>query len=125
RCAESFQWTATDKNQDILTYDLYYRAENERTWKLLKKDLEDNFYTINSDTLPDGTYVVRVVANDSPSNPPEIALRGEMESHPFIIDNTPPEVTMALDRIENRKTYIAIETADKTSTLNQVDVEID
>src|SRR5207247_849407 len=40
RGAQSFQWTATDKNLDTLTYDLYYRAENERTWKSLKKDLE-------------------------------------------------------------------------------------
>jgi hypothetical protein len=125
RGAQSFQWTAADKNQDMLTYDLYYRAENERTWKVLKKDLEDNFYTINSDTLPDGTYIVRVVASDSPSNPPEIALKGEMESHTFIIDNTPPEVTMRLDRIENRKAYIAIDAADKTSTLNQAEVAID
>jgi hypothetical protein len=125
RGAVSFQWTVTDKNQDMLTYDLYYRAENERTWKVLKKDLEDTFYTINSDTLPDGTYVVRVVASDAPSNPPEIALRGEMESHSFIIDNTPPEVTMKLERIENRKAYIAIEAADATSTLNQAEVAID
>jgi len=125
RGAQSFQWTATDKNQDILTYDLYYRAENERTWKVLKKDLDDNFYTINSDTLPDGTYVVRVVASDSPSNPPELAFRGEMESHPFIIDNTPPEVTMKMERIENRKAYIAIDAVDKTSTLNQAEVAID
>src|ERR1051326_2907581 len=125
RGAQSFQWTATDKNQDTLTYDLYYRAENERTWKVLKKDLEDNFYMINSDTLPDGTYVVRVVAAASPSNPPEIALRGEMESHSFIIDNTPPEVKMKLERVENRKGYIAIEATDATSTLNQAEVAID
>jgi hypothetical protein len=125
RGAQSFQWTATDKNQDMLIYDLYYREENERTWKVLKKDLEDNFYTINSDTLPDGTYVVRVVASDSPSNPPEMALRGEMESHTFIIDNTPPEVTMKLDRVQNRKAFIAIEAADKTSTLNQAEVALD
>ena len=52
-----------------LTYDVYYRGESERTWKLLKKGLEENFYTINSDALPDGTYVLRVVASDSPSNP--------------------------------------------------------
>jgi len=125
RGAESFQWSATDKNQDILTYDLYYRAENERTWKLLKKDLEDNFYTINSDTLPDGTYIVRVVASDQPSNPPDIALRGEMESRPFIIDNTPPVVTMALDRVEGRRARIAIDAADQTSTLTQAEVAID
>jgi len=125
RGAESFQWTATDKNQDVLTYDLYYRAENERTWKLLKKDLEDNFYTINSDTLPDGTYIVRVVANDQPSNPPEIALRGEMESRPFIIDNTPPVVSMVLERVEGRRAHIAIDAADQTSTLTQAEVAVD
>ena len=125
RGTQSFQWTASDKNQDTLIYDLYYRADNERTWKLLKKDLEDNFYTINSDTLPDGTYVVRVVASDQPSNPVDVALRGEMESHPFIIDNTPPVVTMTLERIENRRARIAIDAADQTSTLNQAEVAID
>jgi len=125
RGAQSFQWSATDKNQDILTYDLYYRAENERTWKVLKKDLEDSFYTINSDTLPDGTYIVRVVASDQPSNPPDIALRGEMESRPFIIDNTPPTVTMTLERIENRRARVAIEAVDQTSTLTQAEVAID
>ncbi len=125
RGAQSFQWAATDKNQDILTYDLYYRADNERTWKVLKKDLEDNFYTINSDTLPDGVYVVRVVANDQPSNPPDIALKGEMESRTFTIDNTPPTVTMTLDRIENRKVRVAIEVVDQTSTVNQAEVAVD
>ena len=125
RGAQSFQWTATDKNQDTLTYDLYYRAENERTWKSLKKDLEDNFYTINSDTLPDGTYTVRVVASDQPSNPPDLALRGEMESRPFTIDNTPPVVTMSLERTENRRIRIAIEAVDQTSTLSQAEIAID
>jgi hypothetical protein len=125
RGAQSFQWTATDKNQDTLEYDIYYRADNERTWKILKRDLEDNFYTISSDTLPDGTYVVRVVASDQPSNPPELSLRGELESRPFTIDNTPPVVTMTLDRIENRRARVAIEVADQTSTLTQAEIAID
>jgi hypothetical protein len=125
RGAQSFQWTATDKNQDTLTYDLYYREENERTWKLLKRDVEDNFFTINSDTLPDGTYVVRVVASDAPSNPPEIALKGEMESRTFIIDNTPPVVTMKLDGIDGRRARVAIDAADQTSTLSQAEVAVD
>jgi hypothetical protein len=125
RGAQSFQWNATDKNQDTLSYDIYYRADTERTWKLLKRDLEDNFYTISSDTLPDGTYVVRVVASDQPSNPPEIALKGEMESRPFTIDNTPPVVTMSLERIENKKVRVAIEAVDQTSTLSQAEVAVD
>jgi hypothetical protein len=125
RGAQSFQWNATDKNQDTLAYDIYFRADNERTWKVLKRDLEDNFYTISSDTLPDGTYVVRIVASDQPSNPPDLTLRGEMESRPFIIDNTPPVVTMTLDRLENRHARVAIEAADQTSTLTQAEVAID
>jgi len=125
RGAQSFQWTATDKNQDTLSFDIYYRADNERTWKLLKRDVEDNFYTISSDTLPDGTYVVRVVASDLASNPPDLAKRGEMESRPFTIDNTPPQVTMKLDRMENRKARVAIEAADQTSTLSQAEIAVD
>jgi hypothetical protein len=125
RGAQSFQWTATDKNRDILNYDLYYRGDNERNWKPLKKDLEDNFYSISSDTLPDGTYVVKVVASDQQSNPPELALRGEMESRPFTIDNTPPLVTMMLEGISNRRARIAIEAVDQTSTLTQAEIAID
>jgi hypothetical protein len=48
-----------------------------------------------------------------------------MESHPFIIDNTPPVVTMSLDRIENRRARVAIEAADQTSTLTQAEIAID
>ncbi|MBI2150634.1 MAG: hypothetical protein HYU27_08530 [Acidobacteria bacterium] len=105
RGAQSFQWTATDRNQDTLTYDLYYRGENERTWKVLKRDF--------------------VGANDQPSNPTELALRGEMESRPFSIDNTPPAVTIKLEAIEKNRARIAIEAGDQTSTLNQAEVAID
>ena len=125
RGSQSFQWTAVDKNQDSLVYDLYYRGDAERTWKALKRDLDDTFYTINSDTLPDGNYVVRVVASDQPSNPAELMLRGEMESRPFSIDNTPPAVNLKLETIEKGRVRVAIDAADQTSTLNQAEVAID
>jgi len=125
RGSQSFQWTATDRNQDALAYDLYYRGENERTWKVLRNDLEENFYMINSDTLPDGNYVVRVVANDQPTNPPDLVLRGDMESRPFSIDNTPPVSTLRLENIDRGRVRIAIEAVDQTSTLNQAQVSID
>jgi hypothetical protein len=123
--AQSFQWTATDKNQDTLSYDLYYRGENERTWKVLKKTLDENFYMVNSDTLPDGTYVVRVVATDQPSNPIDTSLNGDMESRPFSIDNTPPVTTMKLESIDKVRVRIAIDAVDQTSTLNQAEVSVD
>jgi sugar lactone lactonase YvrE len=125
RGAQSFQWTAADKNQDLLRYDLFYHGDNERNWKPLKTDLEDTFFTINSDTLPDGTYVVRVAASDHLSNPANIALTGGIESRPFSIDNTPPAATLRQENIEGRRVRIAIDAADPTSTLNQAEVSID
>jgi hypothetical protein len=123
--AQSFQWNASDRNQDALQYDLYYRGESERSWKLLKKDLEDTFYTINSDTLPDGVYVARIVASDLPSNPAALALTGEMESRPFTIDNTPPTVAMKQESVSGGRVRIAIDAADATSTLNQAEIAVD
>src|SRR5262249_27431717 len=123
--SQAFQWTASDRNQDILLYDIYYRGESERTWKLLKKDLDDNFYTINSGTIPDGTYVLRVVASDLPSNPASIALTGELETRPFTIDNTPPTVVVRQESVSGGRVRVAIDAADVTSTLNQAEISVD
>ena len=123
--AQSFQWVALDKNEDTLQYDLYYRAESATSWVLLKKNVEDSFYSINSDTLPDGTYMVRLVASDTVSNTPENALTGERESRPFTIDNTAPEVNIKQDGISGGRVRVAIEAADLTSTLSQAEVSVD
>jgi len=123
--AQSFQWVAVDKNEDTLQYDLYYRADGATNWVLLKKNVEDSFYTINSDTLPDGTYVVRLVASDILSNTPDSALAGERESRPFTIDNTPPEVTAKQDGLNGGRVRVAIEAADLTSTLSQAEISVD
>ena len=123
--AQSFQWVAIDKNDDALQYDLYYRADGAANWNLLKKNVEDSFYTINSDTLPDGTYLVRLVASDILSNTPENALSGERESRPFTIDNTPPEVTAKQDGLNGGRARVAIEAADLTSTLTQAEISVD
>ena len=123
--AQSVQWVALDKNDDTLQYDLYYRPEGGRTWMPLKKNVEDSFYTINSDTLPDGAYVVRLLVSDALSNTPETALTGELESRPFTIDNTPPAVTIKQENVSNGRVRIAIEAADSTSTLSQAEVSVD
>jgi len=123
--AQSFQWVALDKNEDTLTYDLYYRGESERNWIQMKKDVEDSFVTINSDTLPDGMYVLRLVASDALSNTPENALTGELESRPFLIDNTPPTVTLKQDGINGGRVRVAIDAADATSTVNQAEIAVD
>ncbi len=50
-------------------------------------------YAWNTSDIPDGTYVVKVVASDKLSNPTG-ALTGEAVSEPFVVCNTPPSVTV-------------------------------
>jgi hypothetical protein len=124
--AQAFQWTATDRNNDLLRFDLYYREVSEKAWKLLKADLDDNFFTIESDGLPDGSYILRVVANDMLSNPVGTALTGEMEGRPFIVDNTPPVVKLReLGRELSGTAQIGIEASDATSTLVDAQIAVD
>ncbi|HKW62881.1 MAG TPA: hypothetical protein VJN89_10075 [Candidatus Acidoferrum sp.] len=83
-------WTAHDDNDDELQYTVYFRGENEKEWKLLKDKLDQKFYSFDTTALADGAYYLKIVASDSPSNPPAAALTAERESERFEVDNTPP-----------------------------------
>ncbi|MEO7144312.1 MAG: PQQ-binding-like beta-propeller repeat protein, partial [Bryobacteraceae bacterium] len=87
-------WQADDPDGDKLVYAVYFRAEEQHEWILLKSNLYENTYTIDADALADGRYDFRVVASDSPSNPPLSARQSEAVSAPVLIDNTPPVVTL-------------------------------
>lgn len=88
----SVVWTARDDNDDDLRFAIYYRGESEHEWKLLKDNLDQKFYSWDTTTLPDGAYYLKIVANDSVSNSPALALKTERESERFEVDNTPPVV---------------------------------
>ena len=85
-------WSAHDDNDDDLLFSVYYRGENEREWKLLKDKLDQKFYSWDTTTLPDGAYYLKIVATDSPSNPPALTLTAERVSERFEVDNTPPVI---------------------------------
>ena len=87
-------WVAGDVNGDELTYALYFRGRDEKTWKLLEEDLTSPIYRWDTESAPEGTVQVRVVASDHPSNPPSLALSSEKISEPFDIDHTPPAVRL-------------------------------
>jgi hypothetical protein len=89
---QSVLWTADDANDDQLEFAIYFRGENETTWKLLKDKLDTRFYSWDTTTMPDGAYYLKVVASDAPSNPNGEGLSSERESDRFIVDNTPPSI---------------------------------
>lgn len=95
RGARSFTWTAEDRNDDTLVYDVLYKEDGDETYRPLAKNIEENFYSIDGASLPDGRYTIKVVAKDSPANPSNTAASGELISEPFEIDNTQPEVSVS------------------------------
>jgi hypothetical protein len=126
RGARSIQWQAEDRNGDSLEYTVYYRALNERTFRLLKDKLKDNFFTIDGATLADGRYIIRVVASDAPDNPPGKALTGERLSEPLDIDNTPPVVrVVGQPQISANSIRLSFDVEDATGRVKRADVSID
>lgn len=119
------RWSAHDDNDDDLTYSVYYRGDNEQSWKLLKSDLTDRFYSFESGLLPDGGYTIRVTATDSPSHTPEEALSDSLESARFEVDNTPPRIENLAARVEGPQLHITFRAIDDFSPLKRAEYSLD
>ncbi len=89
---EGARWLASDENNDTLVYRVEIRGVKESGWKLLKENVKEKYLSWDTAAFPDGEYVLRVTASDSPSNPPDQALTASLVSDPFLIDNTPPQI---------------------------------
>ena len=76
-------------------------------------------------SVPDGRYVVRVVASDAPSNSPATALTGDMESAAFDVDNVPPRIAVTSVQRQGGKTTVMFEVRDDMSAVQRVDYSLD
>ncbi|MFH1231886.1 MAG: hypothetical protein V1709_10370 [Planctomycetota bacterium] len=86
---------AKDPDNDILSYRIYYRNENQKVWILLNQEqpgglITANEYNWNIDSLPDGRYFIRLEATDEKVNPQGAELKDEKVSEAVIVDNTKP-----------------------------------
>jgi sugar lactone lactonase YvrE len=123
--AQSFTWKASDDNEDILEYSLYFKGEQDSDWKLLEKNLSDTFYTLNAASLPDGVYRLKVVANDAFSNPYDKFLIGERISDPFVMVNTTPRVEIAGNKVTGRKVNIQFRASTQIGCIATAEFSID
>lgn len=124
--ARSLQWQADDRNGDALEFAIYFRSENETSFRLLKDNLRDNFYTVDGAALADGRYVFKVVASDARDNPAGQALMGERISEPVDIDNTPPIVRSEGEpKVVGDRMHAVIEATDLTGMITHSDVSVD
>ena len=111
------RWAAKDDNGDTLTYTVQIRGEKETEWKLLKDKVRDKQLSWDSTAFPDGEYRVRVIASDAPDNPLEQALTDELVGEPFLIDNTPPQLTGLVASAAGGKLNVRWKAADALSAI--------
>lgn len=122
---QTLQWRASDENEDDLTYDVLYRREGETAWKTLRRGIQDQILVWDTTTVPNGTYIVRIVASDSPSNPADSALAGEMDSAAFEIDNGAPAITAQTPTVAGGRTTVAFDVRDDNSPISKVEYSLD
>jgi len=122
--ARTISWSANDPNIDDLSYSVYYRAQKGKTWKALERGLFETYYTIDGVSLPDGSYQVKVVVTDAPSNPANEARENEIVSKPFVIANSTPVVTLNATRIEGRSISLPFVTKTQGSTIYQAEYAV-
>jgi len=121
----TFAWRGEDENRDSLTYDVEYRREGETSWKTLKRGLVETILVWDTTSLPNGRYIVRVVASDAPSNSPTTALTGSTESIAFDIDNAPPTIQLGGTRRDGSRTTVSFEVRDGESAVLKVEYSLD
>jgi hypothetical protein len=122
---ETLVWKADDENDDDLVYDLMYRREGESAWKPLRRNVTDSILVWDTTTVPNGTYFVKVIASDSPSNPLGTALAGELDSSAFEIDNTAPDIIVSGVKLDRGKTVISFDVKDDHSPIQRVEFSQD
>lgn len=121
----TFVWRAEDDNRDDLLYDVLYRREGDTTWRVLKKELPEAILAWDTTSVPNGRYILRVAASDSPSNSPATALTGSLDSATFDIDNTPPSIVGTGSRRDGARTILAFEVRDQDSVVQRVEYSVD
>lgn len=119
------RWNAHDDNDDQLVFSVYYRGDNDKRWLLLKDNLTDRFYSFDAGLLPDGGYVIKVVASDAPSHSPDEALTAEKQSPRFEVDTTPPRIDYLNAGYDAGQLHITFRAVDGFSPIKRAEYSVD
>ena len=119
------KWNVHDENDDQLVYSIYYRGDGQKRWLLLKDNITDKAYSFDASLLPDGGYVVKVVASDAPSHSPGEALTASKESRRFEVDTTPPRIENLSATAEGDQIHVTFRAVDGFSPIKRAEYSVD
>ena len=120
----TLRWSAADPNEDALLFKVELRTKTGKIWHVLKDNLQDRYYAFDSTAFPDGEYMARITASDAPANTPSDALSSSLESAPFTIDNSPPEIAAAKSTPDGSRRKISFTATDALSWIDKAEYSI-
>lgn len=107
---QTVSWKAEDANGDPLLFRLEIQRQGGPWW-VVRENLESIQLALDTQALADGLYRFRLTASDAPANPETPATASQLSSW-FVVDNTPPRVT-----IRRQGEFWLVEAEDELSTL--------
>ncbi len=121
------RWRVDNPDGDALVYRLGYRQESEAVWRQLggPDALTKAEFDWNTDSVPDGLYLIRVWVTDERSNSSDRQLDSTFVSAPFLVDNTRPEVRDLTVQANSKPPVIVGRSRDNGSVVSQVEYSVD
>lgn len=92
-------WDATDPDSDTMRYHLFYSTDGGVSWQKIASNVDKTSYDWEVSELEAGLYDVKIVADDTVSNPGR-GLTGEIIIGPIQVDNVTPTVTLSASGIQ-------------------------
>jgi len=119
------RWKVENPDGDDLIYRLYFRDPGESVWRSMAGVVGDPLtkpeYDWNTEGIPDGLYIVHVVASDERAQPSDRALAASFDSLPLLVDNRRPvvrDLTAHYPTLQGRA-------QDDASPITQIEVAVD
>lgn len=123
--ARAFSWTASDPDNDRLTYRVDIRSEGNLYWYPLAAGLTDSYYNWDARATPDGRYRVRLTASDETDNAKAETLTRTETSELFVIDNSRPTLTDWSVERRGGTRHLAFTAIDPGGSVAAVEVAMD
>ena len=117
----NLRWDVTDPNEDEMNFTVLVRKEGWPDWvRINAEPITDRNLSWDTTAFPSGTYRVKVVASDRPSNGPADAFTRERESLSFLVDHDSPQIELTRTPHGAR-----IDLADDLTRITRADYAID
>jgi len=119
------RWTASDPNDDELTFNIYCKKEGWKDWVLLEENHEKSNHDWDTTGFPSGLYQIKVVASDRKDNAAEDALSAERISPPVPVTHLPPSVTLKVVGFDGGQAIVEASATDAYVRLTEASFAVD